>query len=43
MKLQCAYGVKAVPANFLIDPAGYIIAQDLRGEALNQKLKEIFK
>ena len=36
------YGIKAVPANFLIDPSGKIIAQDLRGEALNKKLKEIF-
>lgn len=37
------YGVKAVPANFLIDPTGKIIAQDLRGEALNAKLKELFQ
>jgi peroxiredoxin len=36
------YGIKAVPANFLIDPSGTIIAQDLRGDALNKKLKEIF-
>ena len=41
--IAVAYGVKAVPANFLIDPSGTIIAQDLRGEVLNQKLKEIFK
>lgn len=36
------YGIHAVPANFLVDPGGKIIAQDLRGEALNKKLKEIF-
>jgi peroxiredoxin len=42
-EIAVAYGVKAVPANFLIDPAGNIIAQDLRGEALNHKLKEIFQ
>ncbi len=42
-EIAVLYGVKAVPANFLIDPAGKIIAQDLRGEVLNQKLKEIFK
>jgi peroxiredoxin len=36
------YGVKGIPANFLIDPSGKIIAQDLRGEVLNNKLKEIF-
>ena len=42
-EIAVAYGVKAVPANFLIDPSGTIIAQDLRGEVLNQKLKEIFR
>lgn len=42
-EIAVAYGVKAVPANFLIDPSGHIIAQDLRGEVLNEKLKEIFK
>lgn len=42
-EIAVSYGVKAVPANFLIDPSGTIIAQDLRGEALNTKLKEIFK
>ncbi|GGH60198.1 peroxiredoxin [Filimonas zeae] len=36
------YGVNAVPANFLIDPSGKIIAQNLRGEALNKKLAEIW-
>lgn len=37
------YSVKAIPTNFLIDPQGKIIAKDLRGENLQQKLKEIFK
>jgi len=36
------YGVNAVPANFLIDPSGKIVAQNLRGEALNKKLAEIW-
>ncbi|SKC45709.1 TlpA disulfide reductase family protein [Ohtaekwangia koreensis] len=36
------YGVRAIPANFLISPEGKIIARDLRGEALNAKLSEIF-
>jgi peroxiredoxin len=36
------YGVRAIPANFLISPEGKIIARDLRGEALNAKLAEIF-
>lgn len=37
------YGIKAVPANFLISPDGKIIAQDLRGDVLNKKLAELFQ
>lgn len=37
------YGGNAVPANFLIDPNGIIIAKDLRGEKLNAKLKELME
>jgi len=37
------YGVTAVPMNFLIDPKGIIIAKNLKGEALDQKLKEVLK
>ncbi|WP_197492181.1 TlpA disulfide reductase family protein [Arachidicoccus ginsenosidimutans] len=37
------YGINAVPANFLIDPSGKIVAQDLRGDELNNKLATIFK
>jgi len=37
------YGVKIVPTNYLIDPNGQIIAQNLRGVELQQKLAEIFK
>ncbi|MEA2043433.1 MAG: TlpA disulfide reductase family protein [Bacteroidota bacterium] len=37
------YGVRAIPANFLLDPQGKVIATNLRGSALNSKLKEIFK
>lgn len=36
------YGIHAVPANFLIDPDGKIIAQNLRGEALQEKLAALF-
>jgi peroxiredoxin len=36
------YGVRAVPANFLIGPDGKIIARDLRAETLNAKLEELF-
>ncbi|MEO6893949.1 MAG: TlpA disulfide reductase family protein [Ginsengibacter sp.] len=36
------YGVQAVPANFLIDPTGKIVAENLRGDDLNIKLEELF-
>lgn len=36
------YGIRAVPASFLIDPAGRIVATGLRGESLNQKLESLF-
>ena len=37
------YGVKAIPANYLIDKDGKIIGHNLRGEKLQEKLSEIFK
>jgi peroxiredoxin len=37
------YNIRAIPANFLLDPSGKIIARDLRGKALEEKLAEIFK
>jgi peroxiredoxin len=36
------YAVKGIPQNFLIDPNGKIIAKNLRGDALELKLEEIF-
>jgi peroxiredoxin len=36
------YKIKSVPANYLIDPKGIIIAKNLRGEQLMIKLKELF-
>lgn len=36
------YGIRAVPASFLIDPAGKIVATGLRGETLNKKLETLF-
>ncbi|WP_370089710.1 TlpA family protein disulfide reductase [Ekhidna sp.] len=36
------YQVNAIPATFLIDPDGKIIAKNLRGASLEAKLKEIF-
>lgn len=37
------YGVRGVPACYLIDRDGKIIADNVRGEKLNTKLAEIFK
>ena len=37
------YQVRAIPQNFLIDPNGKIIAKNLRGEALQEKLKVLLK
>jgi peroxiredoxin len=37
------YSVQSIPQNFLINPEGKIVAANLRGEDLQQKLKEIFK
>jgi peroxiredoxin len=36
------YGVRSIPANFLIDPKGKIIARDLRGKDLQDKLAQLF-
>lgn len=35
------YGIQAIPQNLLLDPSGRIIAKNLRGEHLLQKLEEI--
>lgn len=35
------YGVRAIPAAFLLDEKGRIIAKDLRGEALGEKVAEV--
>ena len=32
------YGIKAIPQNLLLDPQGKIIAKNLRGEELGEKL-----
>ncbi len=36
------YQINAIPASFLLDPEGKIIARDLRGKSLEDKLGEIF-
>lgn len=37
------YGISAIPQNFLVNPQGVIIAKNLRGEDVNQKLAEFIK
>lgn len=41
--LAMTYAVHSIPANFLIDPQGKIIARDLRGDDLEKKLNEVLK
>ncbi|MGV3684441.1 MAG: redoxin domain-containing protein [Daejeonella sp.] len=36
------YNISSIPRNFLLDPTGKIIARDLRGVDLQEKLEEIF-
>lgn len=36
-----AYGVNAIPSNYLVDNNGTIVAVDLRGEKLSEKLAEL--
>ncbi|MES2374813.1 MAG: TlpA disulfide reductase family protein [Bacteroidota bacterium] len=37
------YGIKAVPMNYLLDKEGKIIAKNLRGHALEDKLAEVLR
>ncbi|OOQ60728.1 TlpA disulfide reductase family protein [Mucilaginibacter pedocola] len=41
-KTAAMYAVKGIPQNFLIDPQGKIIAKNLRGDDLDDKLAELF-
>lgn len=36
------YKINAIPASFLLDPEGRIVARDLRGASLENKLAELF-
>ncbi len=36
------YGVSSIPSNILVAPDGTIVAMDLRGDEVGQKLKEIY-
>lgn len=37
------YGIKALPQNVIVDPNGIIVARNLRGEQLKEKLRELLK
>ena len=38
-----AYGIQAIPQNYLLDKEGKIIGKNLRGEALQSFLKNLFE
>ncbi len=40
--LAAVYNIKDIPKNFLLDKEGRIIAKDINGEQLGEKLEEIF-
>jgi peroxiredoxin len=42
-KLAQQYGINSIPATFLVDGDGKIIAKNLRGEALSAKLATLLK
>ncbi|HEX8017677.1 MAG TPA: TlpA disulfide reductase family protein [Flavobacterium sp.] len=42
-KVSKAFNVKAIPATYLVDSKGVIISDNLRGAALEEKLKELLK
>jgi hypothetical protein len=37
------YSIEGIPFNVLLDPNGMVVAKDLRGEELHQKLAEVLK
>lgn len=40
-EVSAGFGIEFIPSNLLIDPSGKIIAKDLRGAMLENKLKEL--
>lgn len=42
-KFAGIYGVRSIPANFLIDGEGVIVGKNLRGPALEQAIKDLLK
>ena len=35
------YGIQSIPATFILDASGKVVAKDLRGEELRAKIKEL--
>jgi len=42
-KYAAVYGVRGIPANFLIDGDGIIVGKNLRGPALEQAISALLK
>lgn len=42
-KVVPLYGIEGIPFNVLLDTSGVVIAKDLRGDELHQKLAEVLK
>lgn len=42
-KIKEEYGITGYPTTFLVDPMGVIIAKDLRGEQLEERILELMK
>jgi len=42
-EIAVKYGISAIPQNFLVNPQGVIIAKNLRGEDVNQKIAAFIK
>ena len=39
--IAAQYKVEAIPATFILDASGNVVARDLRGEELKAKIKEL--
>ncbi|PUZ27852.1 Peroxiredoxin [Chitinophaga costaii] len=42
-KVVGLYGIQGIPYNFLLDPQGKVVASNLRGPALQEKLKSVLQ
>jgi thiol-disulfide isomerase/thioredoxin len=42
-EVAALYGIHSIPQNFLVSPAGKIVAKNLHGEELTEKLRELMK